>query len=187
MESKSFEQGELNFWAAVQAASPVFQVAETTLDDVLVCQYTSGSTGQPKGAMDTNRFMLGILLYVRYAMDIRDDDVFWGPADPGWAYGLFACLTGPLMVGNAALLIEAPFTPELCWQVIERYGVTNLTYAPTAFRALAAAGAELARKYQVKLRVASSAGERSIQKSSSGSDANSASRSATVMGRLNWD
>jgi acetyl-CoA synthetase len=158
-ESKTFEHGETNFWAAVQAASPHFQVAETTLDDVLVCQYTSGSTGQPKGALDTNRFPLDLLLYVRYAMDIRDDDVFWGPADPGWAYGLFACLTCPLLVGNAALLIEAPFTPELCWQVIERYGVTNLTYAPTAYRALAAAGAELARKYRVKLRVASSAGE----------------------------
>ena len=158
-ESKTFERGEINFWAAVQAASPDFQVAETTLDDVLVCQYTSGSTGQPKGAMQANRFVPGILLYVRYAMDIRDDDVFWGPADPGWAYGLLICLAGPLMVGNAALLIEAPFTPELCWQVIERYGVTNLTSAPTAYRALAAAGAELARRYNVKLRVASSAGE----------------------------
>jgi acetyl-CoA synthetase len=158
-ENKTFERGEINFWAALQGASPHFQVAETTLDDVLVCQYTSGSTAQPKGSMDANGFALSMLLYVRYAMDIRDDDVFWGPADPGWAYGLFACLTGPLMVGNAAILIEEPFTPELCWQVIERYGVTNLTYAPTAYRALAAAGIELARKYQIKLRVASSAGE----------------------------
>jgi acetyl-CoA synthetase len=158
-ESKTFERGELNFWQVVHAASPAFQVAETTLDDALVCQYTSGSTGQPKGAMQTNRFALDLLLYVRYAMDIRDDDVFWGPADPGWAYGLLACLACPLLVGNAALLIEAPFTPELCWQVIERYSVTNLTHAPTAYRALAAAGAELARTYRVKLRVASSAGE----------------------------
>jgi acetyl-CoA synthetase len=158
-EGKMFERGEINFWAVVQAASPTSRVAEMTLDDVFVCQYTSGSTGQPKGAMQSNRFALDLLVYVRYAMDIRDDDVFWGPADPGWAYGLFACLTCPLLVGNAALLIEAPFTPELCRQVIERYGVTNLTYAPTAYRALAAAGVELAHKYRVKLRVTSSAGE----------------------------
>jgi len=153
------EEGVINFWAAVNAASSEFKVVETSLDDLMEIQYTSGSTGQPKGAMATHKIGLGILPYVLYAMDLREEDVFWGGADPGWAYGLIICLLGPLMVGTAATLIEAPFNAELCWQVMERYGVTNFAYAPTAYRALAAAGPELAHRYQLKLRVASSAGE----------------------------
>lgn len=158
-ETTQLEEGAVNFWAAVKAASPDFKTVETTLDDLMVIQYTSGSTGQPKGAMLPHKLGLNMFPYVLYAMDLREDDVFWGGADPGWAYGLLLCLPGPLMIGNTATLIEAPFTPELCWQVLERYGVTNFAYAPTAYRALVAAGAELCHKYNLKLRVASSAGE----------------------------
>ncbi len=158
-EAKTFEHGEINFWGALKAASNEFFVAELTLDDLLALQYTSGSTGQPKGAMLVHKVGLVLLPHLLYAMDVRADDVFWGGADPGWAYGLFACLTDPLMIGKAAILIESPFTPELAWQVMERYGVTNFTHAPTAYRALMAAGVELARKYDIKLRIASSAGE----------------------------
>lgn len=157
--ASSQENGLTNFWAALKEASPEFEVARTTLADLLEIQYTSGSTGNPKGAMIPHKLNLALLPYVLYALDVREDDVFWGGADPGWAYGLIICLLGPLMVGNTALLIEAPFSPELCWQVMERYGVTNFAYAPTAYRALVAAGPELAHRYNLKLRVASSAGE----------------------------
>jgi len=132
-ESKTFEHGEINFWGALKAASNEFSVFELTLDDLLALQYTSGSTGRPKGAMLVHKTGLILLPHLLYAMDVRADDVFWGGADPGWAYGLFACLTDPLVIGKAAILIESPFTPELAWQVMERYGVTNFTHAPTAY------------------------------------------------------
>ncbi len=114
-EAKTFEHGEINFWGALKAASNEFSVVELTLDDLLALQYTSGSTGQPKGAMLVHKTGLVLLPHLLYAMDVRVDDVFWGGADPGWAYGLFACLTDPLMIGKAAILIESPFTPELAW------------------------------------------------------------------------
>jgi acetyl-CoA synthetase len=85
--------------------------------------------------------------------------VFWGGADPGWVHGLLGCLLGPLLLGHCALLIEAPFNAELCWQVMERYGVTNFVYVPAVYRALAAAGAAVAKQYTLQLQRASSAGE----------------------------
>lgn len=151
--------GITNFWATVNGASTEFAIVETKLDDLAEIQYTSGSTGQAKGAMISHKIGLSILPYVLYAMGVREDDVFWGGADPGWAYGLIICLLGPLLIGNAATMIEPTFSAELFWQVAERYGVTNIAYAPTAYRALAAAGADIARKYKPNVRVASSAGE----------------------------
>src|SRR5260370_33847800 len=117
-------------------------------------QYDSGRTGPAKGAMLVHKVGLVLLPHLLYAMDVRADDVFWGGADPGWAYGLFACLTDPLMIGKAARLIESPFTPELAWQGMERYGVTNFTHAPTADRALSGAGVELSRNEPNQLRTA---------------------------------
>jgi len=154
-----FEGHTLNFWALLEAATPDFQAVEMQLDDVAVLQYTSGSTGNPKGAMIANTFALALYPYARYALNIREDDVFWGAADPGWAYGGIICLPSPLLLGNTVLWIEAPFTAVHTWQVIERYGVTNFSAAPTAYRALAAAGPELAHASDLTLRVATSAGE----------------------------
>jgi acetyl-CoA synthetase len=71
----------------LDAASPVFQAVAMHLDDLAVLQYTSGSTGNPKGATLSNRFVLALYPYARYALNIREDDVFWDAADPGWAYG----------------------------------------------------------------------------------------------------
>jgi acetyl-CoA synthetase len=156
---KSLTDGLVNFWAATNVANPDFKTVETSMDDLLEIQYTSGSTGNPKGAMVPHKVGVSLYTYINLAVDIREDDVFWGAADPGWAYGLVVCLIGPLMVGNGAILIEAPFNAESCWQVMERYGVTNFAYAPTAYRALAAAGEELPKKFNLKLRKASSAGE----------------------------
>lgn len=158
-EAAVLDAGLHNFWKEVNSASPEFKVAETTLDDLVVMQYTSGSTGQPKGAMIPHKLGLAVLAYFTFGIDLRKEDNFWSPADPGWAYGLFIAIPGPLLIGNPTLIIEAPFTPEGCWQVMERYAITNFAAAPTAYRALAAGGAELARKYELKLRVGSSAGE----------------------------
>ncbi len=39
---------------------------------------------------------------MKYAIELRDDDVFWNVADPpGWAYGLYYAVTGPLLMGHA--------------------------------------------------------------------------------------
>jgi len=158
-ENASFDDAH-NFWAALHAASPSFTTVETDQDELATIQYTSGSTGEPKGAMLRHGGLVTLLPCLRYGLDLRIEDVFWGMADPGWSYGLFLCALGPLALGASSLLIAAPFTPASCWEVLERFGVTNLATAPTAYRALAAAGVDLARQHPgVHLRVATSAGE----------------------------
>lgn len=152
-------KGDASFWGEMSKASGAFQIKERKLDDLAIIQYTSGSTGFPKGAMWSHRVILVTNPYMKYAVDLQPTDMFWGAADPGWAFGLLICLLSPMFMGNSVVFKEAPFTPESCYQVMEKYRVTNFAYAPTAYRALMAAGEDLRNKYKINLRRVSSAGE----------------------------
>jgi acetyl-CoA synthetase len=61
--------------------------------------------------------------------------------------------------GVPIVFYEGSFKPETCYSLMEKYGVTNFAYAPTAYRAMVAAGSELIGKYNLKVRAMSSAGE----------------------------
>ncbi|MGM3932441.1 hypothetical protein NA612_23275, partial [Salmonella sp. NW378] len=78
--------------------------------------------------------------YMRFGLDVRDEDILWIMADPGWAYGLYYGVVGSLLIGTAALFRDAPFDAQAVYRTLVKYGVTNLFAAPTAFRALRAAG-----------------------------------------------
>ena len=94
---------------------------------------------------------------MRFALDVREEDTFWNMADPGWAYGMYYGIIGPLLLGKTLLFYRAAFKPEKALDVMRRYGVTNFAAAPTAYRVIRSAGLE--RPEGLKLRAASSAGE----------------------------
>jgi acetyl-CoA synthetase len=96
---------------------------------------------------------------MRDAVDLRPEDRFWNIADPGWAYGLYYAVTGPLLLGHATMFFDGPFTPESTYRLIRTRRITNLAGAPTAFRLLIAAGADAAAGIKNQLRAVSSAGE----------------------------
>ncbi|MEU4315041.1 AMP-binding protein [Nocardia sp. NPDC024068] len=139
--------------AAAGAAAPPAIVGG---DGLLVQLFTSGTTGTPKGVPIPVRALAAFHAYQEFALDVRPEDVFWNAADPGWAYGLYYAILGPLVSGTRSLLLHAGFAPELTWRVLERFGVTNFAAAPTVYRSLRAAGPA---GTPIRLRRASSAGE----------------------------
>ena len=151
--------GDIDFAKALAAASPAFEPVMRKGDDLFLLMSTSGTTGLPKGVPVPLKALIAFHIYMTYAIDLRPEDKFWNIADPGWAYGLYYAVTGPLLLGHATTFYDGPFTVESTYRMIKDHGITNLAGAPTAYRLLIAAGPEAAAGAKGQLRAASSAGE----------------------------
>jgi acetyl-CoA synthetase len=151
--------GDIDFTAALDQVAGDFETVLRPGTEIFMMMSTSGTTGLPKGVPVPLNALPSILGYMRDAVDLRPADKFWNIADPGWAYGLYYAVTGPLLLGHATTFYDGPFTPESTYRIIRTHGITNLAGAPTAFRLLIAAGAEAASGVAGQLRAVSSAGE----------------------------
>ena len=117
-----------------------FASVATAADDVAMIAFTSGTTGRPKAAMHFHRDLLAMAdTFSSHVLKPRADDVFTGTPPLAFTYGLGAMLVFPLRAGAATLLLEKATPAELADQIAAR-GVTICSTAPTAFRAMIAAG-----------------------------------------------
>lgn len=133
-------------------------------EDMLFILYTSGSTGKPKGVVHTCG---GYMVYTCYSFmnvfQYNDGDIYWCTADVGWITGHSYILYGPLLAGATTLMFEGvPGHPDAgrFWHVCEKHRVNQFYTAPTAIRALMAAGWNAPNGYDLShLRVIGSVGE----------------------------
>lgn len=121
--------------------------------------FTSGTVGKSKGVSVPLAALPAFYLYMRYAIDLREDDNYWNMADPGWAYGLYYAITGPLLMGMTTYFNEAGFDAQNTLDFMVRHRITNLASAPTAFRMLKSSGVFDGQVDKLSLRCANSAGE----------------------------
>ena len=113
---------------------------ETSADDVALLAVTSGTTGVPKTTAHFHRDVLAIAdTFSRHVLKPTADDLFLGSPPLAFTYGLGGEVVFPLRAGAASLLVERP-TPDVLPDVLAEHGVTVLFTAPTAYRAMLAAG-----------------------------------------------
>lgn len=126
-------------------------------DDVALIGFTSGTTGEPKGAMAFHRDILIIADgYAKEVLGVVPEDVFVGSPPLAFTFGLGGLAVFPLRFGAAAALLEQA-TPGNMIELIQTHKATVCFTAPTAYRVMLKAMAEGADLSS--LRAAVSAGE----------------------------
>lgn len=142
-----------------QAIEPVL----LDTDAPFLQMFTSGTVGKSKGVSVPLSALSAFYLYMRYAIDLRKDDNYWNMADPGWAYGLYYAITGPLLMGVTTYFNELGFDAANTRDFMVRHKITNLASSPTAFRMMKSSGvfesAQDDANAKLSLRCANSAGE----------------------------
>ncbi|MEN2467915.1 acetate--CoA ligase [Ornithinibacillus sp. JPR2-1] len=137
----------IDFYEEIEAASESFDIEWVDLEDGMLIHYTSGSTGKPKGVYHVHNAMIQHYVTGQWVLDLKDDDVYWCTADPGWvtgtSYGVFA----PWLNGVTNVIRGGRFTPEDWYSTLEKHNVTVWYTAPTALRMLVSAGEELVKKH----------------------------------------
>jgi acetyl-CoA synthetase len=148
------KEGRDIWWHDAMAdASADCPCEEMEAEDPLFILYTSGSTGKPKGVQhNVGGYMVYTATTHKYVFDYHDGDIYFCAADIGWVTGHSYIIYGPLANGATTMMFEGIPTypnPDRYWQIIEKWQVNQFYTAPTAIRAIAAAGEEWPAKYEM--------------------------------------
>ena len=153
--------GAIAFFETLARASADFSPVDTSADDPAMMVYTSGTTGQPKGALHGHRVLIGHFPGVETHHDFlpQPGDRIWTPADWAWAGGLLNVLLPGLHYGVPVVARRfEKFDPEEAFALMARAQVRNAFIPPTALRMLRAAPNPKGR-HAINMRSIGSGGE----------------------------
>ncbi|MBU4254333.1 MAG: acetate--CoA ligase [Acidobacteria bacterium] len=157
---KPLKEKEIAF--SMEAAAPVenFEIFPTKAESPSVLHYTSGTTGKPKGVKHVHYSLIGQYLTAKWVLDLRENDIYWCTADPGWVTGTSYGIIGAWSLGVTQCVLDSGFSADAWYSFIERHRVTVWYSAPTAIRSLMKAGKEAVERHDLSsLRHLCSVGE----------------------------
>ncbi len=141
-----------------RTAEPLREAATTTADDTCLWQYSSGTTGRPKGTIHLHGCVAALAdLFPRQILALSDADVTFSAAKLFFGYGFGNGLLFPLMTGATGILMAERPTAESMFQRFAEHAPTVFYGVPTLYASmLAARDATIDRG---RLRACVSAGE----------------------------
>jgi fatty-acyl-CoA synthase len=123
-------------WERFLASGPPTQrLAEVSPDDIAQIQYTSGTTGLPKGAMLTHRGLTNNARFYASRLELAPGDVYVNPMPMFHTAGCAMGVLGAVQTGAAHVPVLA-FDPALVLELIEAERATAMLGVPTMLIAL---------------------------------------------------
>ncbi|HEV7790590.1 MAG TPA: long-chain fatty acid--CoA ligase [Pseudonocardia sp.] len=123
------------FLGLLGSAEPVGGVVDRAGDDTAVILYTSGTTGQPKGAELTHDNLMRNVEVGRALLDASPDDVVFGGLPLFHVFGQTCGLNASVAAG-ACLTLLPRFDPTKTLEILQRDKVTIFQGVPTMYVAL---------------------------------------------------
>jgi acetyl-CoA synthetase len=159
-EGSALKEGEIAF--DMEKLPPVedFKIYPSTAETPSVLHYTSGTTGQPKGAQHVHYSLIAQYITAKWVLDLLPDDICWCNADPGWVTGTSYGIIGPWANGITQAVLDSGFNTERWYSFIQKHKISVWYSAPTAIRLLMREGKEVVKKFDLSsLRHLASVGE----------------------------
>lgn len=159
-KTKPLESKEIAFYINNTKPVELFHTYPTSAESPSVLHYTSGTTGQAKGVKHVHYSLISQYFTSKQVLDLKDDDIFWCTADPGWVTGTSYGIIGPWSMGITQCVLDAGFSSTAWYNFIEKYRISVWYTAPTAIRSLMKAGDRVINNYDLSsLRYLASVGE----------------------------
>jgi acetyl-CoA synthetase len=127
-------EGELSFDALMKDASVHLEIEPTKNTDIAFFCYTSGTTGNPKGAVHLHQWVPGNDPSVLFWQNALETDIVAHTGDLNWIYPLGNGFLYTWRWGISTLVYDGKFDPVHWFELLEKYRVTNLASVPTAYR-----------------------------------------------------
>ena len=116
---------------------PPVAVAALEPGDPALIVFTSGTTGEARGALHLQRYLPGQRTQAEHWLGAREGDLVWCTTATGWSKSARNVFLAPWLRGAAAMVVDGGFEPEERLALADRERVAVLCQAPTEYRVLA--------------------------------------------------
>jgi acetyl-CoA synthetase len=134
--NSNLEHGILSLPELLDQSSDHFETSITSPYTPSVLHYTSGSTGKPKGVLHVHYSVVLQNYTTLNILSLKDDDLFWCTADPGWVTGTSYGIIGPMSIGITQIYFEGGYNPANWIKILAERKISVWYTAPTALRML---------------------------------------------------
>lgn len=129
-------------WISIEkhldSQSEVFDGVQTKDSDIAFLSYTSGTTGNPKGAVHSHGWGYAHLrTTAAHWLGVEEDDLVWATAAPGWQKWIWSPFLATLGSGATAFIHVGRFDPQEYLQILQDYQINVLCCTPTEYRLMA--------------------------------------------------
>lgn len=125
---------QLSYDELMKNSSQNLEIEPTKKDDMAFFCYTSGTTGEPKGAVHLHRWVPGNDPSLLFWQQGEENDIIAHTGDLNWIFPLGNGFLYPWRWGISTFVYDGKFDAKHWFELLEKYEITNLASVPTAYR-----------------------------------------------------